>query len=1121
MRFRLLALLLLANPGLYGQGQYGSFNGTVKDSTAAMIPGAKVTIANTATGQTTTTTTAADGTYTIPQVLPGSYNVTVEQASFKRASVPDVKVDINQNVAIDVALELGATTETITINSRSQMLETVSGAVGHTVDNKEINELPLNGRNVFDLVALTPGSFRLGGEVSIGGGRTSSALAMLDGTTNSRGGLGAQGIELNPPVDSMQEFRVETNSFSAQYGRSNAGIVNATTKSGSNEFHGTLYEFLRNDKLDSRGWNSDEKAPLRRNQFGGTIGGRIIRNRTFFFYNEDVYRERRGVVRTRTVPLAEWRAGDLSRVVRQVNSATGPTAVPLVVYDPSTGQRQPFANNRIPTSQLDPVSQKAISFVPLPNRPPDNPITQGGNWQENSSTPTDRNNHTARIDHTINDRWKVFGRLLLADPDRNDVGGTKGFGVADTDAINITNRRYNIALNATYVVSPTFFITLRAGANRASVLRSGVGAGENWPEKLGVKGVGPDTFPRFNMSNGLVPTANFGTPGNQSRRAGFLTTEYHADFARIHGQHNFKFGGDYMRFNGNEQARQFASGQWVFNTRWTNGVNANGTTIAQTGMTFADFLLGRLNQVNAEVSQGNGRRSQYYAGYLEDSWKANSKLTLTFGIRYEVESPFIEVAGRLNNFDPSAPFPLAGTGDIPAGVKGVVTFPGRNGYGKRLIDWDANNFSPRFGFNYRHNNSSIVRGGFGIFFGNPFDRNAIQISGLGFDGVGTVRDPVPFTLQQGLPPTALVFPSPADLTSSFGGRGTKFPVSQVQYLDPHRKTQYNINFSLTVQHQWREMLFELGYIGNLGRKLTFPNININHIPPELLARTEIPVRLRRPYPQFESDAPQIQIISPNWGLSAYHAFTFKSEKRFSNGLGWIATYTWSKWIDNLIFTGGDDVTFGDIDQIQNIYDLRNERSLSTNHIPHRGVLSPVYELPVGKGKRFLNTGGPLNWILGGWQVSGIVTMQTGSPFGVSVVNGPRDILGDNSDGKNLRPDFVGSLDLPNGAKGTPAIGQRGIQWFNTAAFAVPARFTHGNAARTVALGPGLLNFDTGVMKNFKIGERYRVQFRWESFNALNTPAFGIPGSDLGGAGFGIAGAGSSHREMQFALKFYY
>jgi hypothetical protein len=1124
MRFCKAAVLLTAVTAIaYGQAQFGSIGGFVKDSTDAVVPGAAVSVVNADTGLATRVVSSPDGSYLVPQLLPGTYNVGVQHPGFKRLAVDGIKLDINQNLSQDLSLELGSVAETVSVTGRTLMIETVTGTVGHTVENKEILELPLNGRNVFDLVTLTPGAFRLGGEVSIAGGRTSSAAAMLDGVANSRGGIAAQGIEMNPPVDSMQEFRVESNSFSAQYGRSNAGIVNATTKSGGNQFHGALYEFLRNDKLDSRGWNADEKAPLRRNQFGGTIGGPIVKNKSFFFYNYDGFRERRGVVRTRTVALAAWRAGDLSGVQRQVSSPSGPTGQALVVYDPATGQRQPFGGNRIPASQFDPVAQKAIAQVPLPNRAPDNPITQNGNWQENSSDPTDRVYHTARIDHSFSDRTKFFGRYLTSNPDKAYTGATRGFGPADTDAISIDNRRQNLALNLTRVFSPTLFVTLRAGLSRASVLRHSVGYGDNWPEKLGVKGVGPDAFPRFNMSNGLVPTVNFGTPGNQNRRAGFTTTEFAADVSRMAGSHTFKFGVAYSRFAASEAARQYASGQWVFNTRWTNGLNANGTTITNTGMTFADFVLGRLNQVNAEVSQGNGRRSQYYGGYVEDAWKVVRNLTLTIGLRYELESPFYEVAGRMNNFDPYAPFPLAGTGDIPAGVRGVVTFPGRNGYGWRLVDWDPNNFAPRFGFNWRPfgTANTVVRGGFGIFYGNPYDRNAIQISGLGFDGKGTVRDPVPFTLQQGLPPGSLSFPLASELTSSFGARGTPNAASQIQFLDPHRKTQYNENFNLTIQHQWRGLVFDLGYIGNLGRKVVFPNINLNLVPPNLLARTDIPIRLRRPYPQFDSDAPQIQVIAPNWGLSNYHAFTFKSEKRFSSGLGWVATYTWSKWIDNLIFVGGDDVTFGDNDQIQNIYDLRNERSLSLNHIPHRAVLSPIFELPFGKGRKWLNVRGPLDWVAGGWQISGIATLQTGSPFGVTVVNGPRDILGDNADGTNLRPNLVGSLDLPNGAKGTPAVGQRGIQWFNTSAFAVPARYTYGNAARTLMLGPGLVTFDTAISKSFRIRERFRLQFRWESFNAFNTPAFNLPDSGMGSGGFGIAGAGSSHREMQFALKLYY
>jgi hypothetical protein len=1120
---RLLALALLLVPGLVAQAQYGSIGGRAADSSGAVIPGVTIAVTNAETGQSVRVVTGPDGSFLVPQVLPGTYNIHVAHTGFKPLQVTGIKVNINQNVAQDLTLEVGAVTESVTVQSTAAMVDTVSGSVGHVVENKEILELPLNGRNVFDLVALTPASFRLAGEISIGGGRTSSAMAMLDGTMNSRGGIGAQGIEMDPPVDIMQEFRVETNSYSAQYGRSNAGIVNATTKSGTNAFHGVLYEFMRNDVIDSRGWNADIKAPLRRNQFGGSLGGPIVRNRTLFFYNADAFVERRGVVRTRTVPLAAWRTGNLAGLQRQQNTPAGPVPQALAIYDPATDQRQVFPGNLIPTSRLDPVALKAISYVPLPNRPPDNPIIQGGNWQENASDAVDKVHHTIRIDHSFSDRTKLFGRYILVNPDKNPVGGTPGFGVADTDAINIINRRQNFATNATRVFSPSTFGTFRAGLTRIYILRGGVGLGENWPEKLGVKGVGQDVFPRFNMSNGLVPTTNFGTPGNHNRLVGLLNSEVHADFNLIRGSHTVKSGGSYMRFNGNEHARQFASGQWVFQTRFTSGRNAQGGTITNTGMTFADFLLGRLNQVNAEFSQGNARRSFYAAGYVEDAWKATRSLTLNFGLRYEVESPIYEVYNRMNNFDPNVVHPLAGTGDIPAGVRGVVTFPGRNGYGKRLVHWDRNNFSPRFSFNWRvpRFKDTVVRSGFGLFYGNPYDRNAFQVAGLGFDAVGTVKDPVPFTLQQGLPAGAMVAPRAEDLTLAFGARGTKFPVSLVQWFDPDRRTQYSLNFNLSLQRQWKEILFDLGYLGNLGRKITFPNINLNLIPPNLLARTDIPQRLRRPYPQFDSDQPQIQIISPNWGLSNYHAFTFKSERRFASGVGWMFAYAWSKWIDNVTFTGGDDATFGDNNQIQNIYDRRHERSLSTNHVPHRAVISPILELPLGRGKRWLNTRGPLDWVFGGWQVSGILTLQAGSPFGVSVVNGPRDLLGDAADGTNLRADIAGDINLPSGQQGTPAIGQRGIQWFNQDAFASPAPFTHGNSARTIMLAPGFVNLDSALSKNWRFFERYRLQFRWEAFNATNTPAFGLPGSNLGGGGFGVAGAGASNREMQFAIKLYF
>ncbi|MBI4468352.1 MAG: hypothetical protein HY650_03415 [Acidobacteria bacterium] len=481
----------------------------------------------------------------------------------------------------------------------------------------------------------------------------------------------------------------------------------------------------------------------------------------------------------------------------------------------------------------------------------------------------------------------------------------------------------------------------------------------------------------------------------------------------------------------------------------------------------------------------------------------------------------------LINFDPDAPHPLAGQvvdGQlIPAGTRGVVTFPGRQGHGKYLVDWDRNNFAPRFGLAWRpfHRERTVIRAGFGVFYGSPYGQAVIQPLRLGFGGEGNFRNPVPFTLREGLPPGALRFPAESDLVPEFGSIGTRWPQPQMQFLDPHRRTNYSLNFNLTIAQQVKEMAFEVTYLGNLGRKVPFLQINLNHIPPELLSRTDIPVRLRRPYPQYPGDAAEVLLIAPNWGISNYHALVVKSEKRFASGVGWIFTYTLSKWIDNVAFFGQDAATFGDIDGYQNIYDLRSERALSTNDIRHRVVISPIIELPWGRGKRWWQQG-TLNQAFGDWSLSTISTLQSGSPFGVTVSNGPRDILGDIALGRNLRPNLVGDPMLPPSQQGQPAAGGvRGIQWFNTGAFSVPSRYTFGNAARTIMTGPGRVNFDVAVLKQVQVGERYRVQFRFEMFNAFNTPQFEVPGSVMGEGGFGISTATGSNRELQFGLKIFF
>ncbi|MBI3472326.1 MAG: TonB-dependent receptor [Candidatus Solibacter usitatus] len=1124
----MLSLLALCARPLEAQA-LGAITGVVRDVSGAVIPGAAVRVAHQQTGAGETVLTQGNGVYLAPQLAPGEYRVAVTAAGFKTLEITGLKVDVDTTLTQDVLLELGQVSETIKVEGHTNLVETASGQVGTTVQVSHVLEMPLADRNVFTLVNLVPGAFFRGGEVSLGGGRTRSAQALLDGVVNSRGGVAAQQIELTPPVDSMQEFKVEINNLGAEYGRSSAGVVNAVTRSGGNRYSGSLYEFLRNDKLDAAGWNNDRKPPLRRNNFGGTMGGPIVRNRTFFFYNYDALREGVGQSLTRNVGLPEWRRGDFSTATRDA----GNQAAPVVIYDPETGtgtfgnprSTLPFPNNIIPASRLDLVARKAAAYLPAPNRPADNPFNRAGNWQENRVNTLTRDYHTARLDHEWTPGTRMFFRYIVTQPERERNAYSRGYGVADPEGTAIDNRRQNAALNLTHLFSPFFFLNLTAGVNRVFIRRrTGDCCDTNYGTLLGIPNVPGEVFPRFNFGGGLAPVTEMGASGNANRRAAITNTDLTARFSKVAGAHTFKFGVQHSRFNGNELSRNQPSGVYGFNGRLTQGFTAGGSTISNSGLPFADFLLGRINSADATVSPSYGRRLQYYAGYFQDDWRLSPNLTFNLGIRYETETPVYEVAGRMNSFDPWAPNPLAGTGDIPPNATGIVLFPNRNGQGKYLWRWDKNNFSPRIGFAWRvlGTSTTVVRGGFGLFYGNPYDRETVQQLKAGFGNVYRARSPVPFRLRDGLPKEAFEDIPPTELLPTFGNRGTRYETSQIQFLDPNRVTPYTENFNLTVQHQWRGILFDLGYLGNLGRHIAYPNININHIPPDLLPRTEIPERLRRPVTVFGSDQAQVQILAPNWGLSNYHAFTLKTERRFRDGHGWVLSYTFSKWIDNVQFTGGDDVTFGDDDQPQNIYNLRGERSLSTNHVPHRLVVSPIVELPFGKGKRWLNRGGAWNAVAGGWQLSALATARSGAPFGVLVLNGPRDILGDQADGKNLRPDLVANASIGE-LRGRPAERIRGLQWFDPNAFRVPPRFTHGNVSRTVPgiLGPGSLNFDSLVAKNFTARERWRAQFRWETFNTLNTPEFDLPNQTLGGGGFGLVTGAGRRRIMQFGLKLYW
>lgn len=680
-------MLVTLTPQAWPQFASGTITGVVKDSTGAVIPGASVTVTEMQTGAAIKVTTQHDGGFIAPNLAPAIYRLAAEVGGFKRLVIEGLKVDVGSVLTQDLVLEIGTTAESIQVNGRTSLVETSNGAVGTTVQVSHVLEMPLVDRNVFNLVNLVPGAYSSAGLVSIGGGRLQTAQALVDGVNNTRGGLGANGIELSPPVESMQEFKVEVNSFGAEFGHTNGGVVNAVTRSGSNQFHGNLYEFLRNDKLDAAGWGVDSLPPLRRNNFGGSLGGPIRKNKTFFFYNLDYLIVHDGVTNTRNAGLPAWRSGDFSTATRDA----GGRAAAVIIYDPGTGSgtfgtpinTTPFPNNIIPTSRLDPVAVKAMAYLPAPNRAPNNPFNNTGNWQENTINSITRAYHTIRLDHELRQKTKVFARYILTQPETNLTGYAQGYGAADPLGVLIDTRRQNLALNMTHLFSPTRFMSFTAGVNRVFVDRkSGDCCDTNYGRMLGLPNTPGEVFPRFNFNGGLVPVDAIGAVGNANRIASFSNWDYIANFTDIRGKHTLKYGLQYSRFNGNDHSRASPGGIWTSNGQYTRGINASGAAVANTGANLADFLLGRLSSITAAVSPSIGRRFQNYGAYFQDDWRIAPRLTLNLGLRYDTENPAYEVAGRMNNFDPWVPNPLAGTGDIPANAIGVVTFPNRNGQGK-------------------------------------------------------------------------------------------------------------------------------------------------------------------------------------------------------------------------------------------------------------------------------------------------------------------------------------------------------------------------------------------------------------------------------------------------------
>jgi hypothetical protein len=1100
--------LLLAGL-LRAQSPQATISGIITDPTGAIIHGVQVTASSAATGHRTTATSNDEGFFVLTQLPVGDYTIEAEKTGFRKYVRRELTLTTGATVALDIQLEVGQATDTVTVTGDAPLLQTRTSEVGQLIESRTVQDLPLGDRRTLNVIKTIGGaafvSYDSGAKpnFSLAGGRTQSQMFWIDGGSGQNMRLGIGQVDIDPPVETVQEVKILSNNYAAEYGGSAGGVIIATTKSGGNDFHGSLFEYFRNDVLDAANFfapvsgGRKVKAPLRYNVFGGTIGGPVQfpkkvfgplgydgQNKTFFFAAYEGGRRSEGQTRTLTVPTLLQRAGDFS----ETRNAAGAV---ILIYDPATTRvesgrtvRTAFAGNKIPAARLDPVALKLLEVYPLPNRAPDN-VTGANNFSGNFARILTRDNYTAKVDHNLTERDKFNFRYLY---NSDNLGFTSVFPIlaAETNTAALRHQNY-FYVGYTRVVSPTIINEMRYTYSNRINHEQSYGLGEPWPSRLGLRGVPDEAFPQITVAG--ITTVGAGT--HERRQLPIEQHQFVNNISITRGRHALKAGVEIRPSFNFEINRPSVSGQFSFTTQ---GTGLPGS--AATGVGLASLLVGFPAGVTLRETQVLDRSSWYLAGFAQDDWTISSSLTLNFGLRWETDTPIKDRENRMNGFDATAVNPVSGT-------PGVVRFAGVDGWPSLPYDTDWNNFGPRFGFAWRPFKKTVVRGGFGIFFAHPFDHGAPNSASLGFEQSASLTTPdqgvtAPFLLRDGLPNTSL---SGAALNASFGAvRVGQAATTAVTFFERDRRTGYAQQFNFGIQHELPgDWLVEVSYLANLSRKLPSPNLTLNQIAPDKLAANQT-TQAARPFPQFSN----VTILFPTLGTSNYHALILRAERHFAAGFNLLSTYTWAKFLNN---TDEGGAALGNTGVYSDYYNRRLDYGPSANDIRHRVTISTVYELPVGRGKRYLAQ----HWsgrVIGDWSLSMLALLQSGPPFTVTTQTNTTNAFSAGAQRADLLRDPV----LDNSDRSLS-------RWCDTAAFAQPAARTFGTAGRGILRGDGTVNFDLSILKNFFITERKGFQFRVEMINAFNHPNFGLPGATFGGPGFGVVSSAAAGRSLQLGLRF--
>ena len=1054
--------------------QTATLTGTVRDATTAVIQNVAVKVVNANTGETFASLSAANGNFTIPLIKPGDYALVAEAEGFRQFRQTGIRLETGSTVRVDPVLEIGSVSDTVTVEASAPLLSTDNSSVGSVVRNSTIANMPLIDRRAAQLARLNGFVVQNGNgsNFAMAGGRGNNAMWTIDGGNAQNILLGVATLVYDPPVESLEEFNVEISNYKAELGRSGGGYVQMTTRSGTNELHGSLYEFLRNDRLDARNFFASARPVLRYNQFGASAGGPIRKDRTFLFANYEGIRIRRQQTILASVPARAEIAGDFTGMA--------------TVRDPLTGT--PFPNNIIPASRLDPVGSAIAQLYPAPNVT--GARSRSNNFRANQPLRTTTEVAVARVDHNFSLNDRVYGRLLVNETDSFNSPVYPQPGVDPYHTAN-DNSFYSWSATWQHSFSPTTTVESRYSWDRRKANALSGGSDLGLAQRFGIKGTNDRFFPQINIP-GLT---GFGVGNHERLQVPIRGDHVTSSVTTIRGSHTLKFGGEWRRSTNDDRWSGTGGGVFGFNQ-------------TATGDALASLLTGwALSGSRAEALLLRTRASSF-GFFAQTDWKVTPKLTLNLGLRWDLDTPRRElVDSRQNSFDQFALNPVSGT-------PGLLTWSGRNGLSDYAHNFDKNNFGPRVGFAYRVTDQWVIRGGSGVLYVGQYDQATPIVANIGFGLRSDVVSPdggrtAAFLLKDGLPPTAA--PSNDLLVPGYGAvRPGQNPTLAVEFFEPKgRVVPYLFNFNFNIQRRLPgNAVFEIGYLSTLGHKLTAPGSrSINQVPQKLIGPGN--AQALRPFPQFSD----VRVIAPTIGNSNYHGVNFRLEKRYSRGLQFNANYTWSKAIDDVESRDELGGNAGD-NAFANQYDRRADRGLSGNHIAHRFIGSATWDLPFGAG-RALHTGNSLvNQIIGGWSTSLIYEARTGSPFGViennaaaiypTAVTVRSNAIAPYRENPNWRANVLGET------------------FFDTGAFVAPAQYTFGNLGRTIAIGPSAVISDLSVLKAVQIREQHRLQFRLEMLNWLNRANFNLPAQSRGVANFGRINSligGNQARIIQLGLHY--